>query len=133
MKDDSHSRPVILVVDDEPDFLDAVRLFLQSAGNEHYEIVTSSSPYKVAEILANDASRISMILLDLHMPGHNGIEVLSWVRAHPDLTDVPIIMISGDNSGRRRVAEFDDPHIDFLLKPFDPELLYYRIKRSVVV
>jgi len=128
--DESDSRPIILVVDDEPDFLDAVRLFLLSNGDEDYEILTTNRPSRVAEILATQASHIRMILLDIHMPEHNGLEVLRWVRAHPQLESIPILMISGDQTGRRRVAEAADPNIDFLLKPFDPEVLYYRIKRS---
>src|SRR5262249_45169137 len=127
--DESDSRPIILVVDDEPDFLDAVRLFLQSDGKLDYEILTTNDPTKVAQILETVAARIRMILLDLHMPEFNGLDLLKTVRAHPGLERVPILMLSGDKSGRRRVAESADPHVDFLLKPFDPEVLYYRVKR----
>jgi DNA-binding response OmpR family regulator len=127
--DESDSRPIILVVDDEPDFLDAVRLFLSSDGKLDYEILTTNEPTKVAQILATEAARIRMILLDIHMPEYSGLDLLKWVRAQPELEQVPILMISGDQSGRRRVAESADPHVDFLLKPFDPEVLYYRVKR----
>jgi putative two-component system response regulator len=127
--DESDSRPIILVVDDEPDFLDAVRLFLLSFGDEDYDIVTSSRPSLVAKIIERHASSIRMILLDIHMPEFSGLEILRWVRVQPGLENVPILMLSGDKAGRRRVAEADDPNIDFLLKPFDPEVLYYRVKR----
>src|SRR6185503_8682837 len=112
--DESDSRPIILVVDDEPDFLDAVRLFLLSDGKLDYEILTTNEPTKVAQILATQASRIRMILLDLHMPEFSGLDLLKCVRAHPKLERVPILMLSGDKIGRRRVAESADPHIDFL-------------------
>jgi two-component system, OmpR family, response regulator len=132
MKDDSDSdrRPLILVVDDEPDFLDAVRLFLQAAGDQEYKILTTSDPTKVAEILTQQADRLKMILLDMHMPQCSGFDVIRWIRAHPKLANLPILMLSGDHTGRRHVAETADPHIDFMLKPFDPEVLFYRIQRS---
>src|ERR1044072_8367072 len=105
MKDDSDSRPAILVVDDEPDFLDGVRLFLQAAGNHDYEIITTSQPTHVAEILIKKAHRLKMILDDMHMPGCTGLDLIRWIRAHPKLTNLPILMLSGDHMGRRCVAE----------------------------
>ena len=128
--DESDSRPIILVVDDEPDFLDAVRIYLLADGNKDYEIITINEPTKVAGILATKATRIRMILLDIHMPEYSGLDLLKCVRSHPQLEQVPILMLSGDQAGRRRVAESADPNVDFLLKPFDPEVLYYRVKRS---
>ncbi|MEW6733021.1 MAG: response regulator [Acidobacteriota bacterium] len=127
--DESDSRPVILIIDDEPDFLDSARLFLQGEGKSDYEILTASQLGKVAEIIAQKADRLHMILLDIHMPDCSGLDMLRWVRAHPQLTQVPILMLSADQVGRRRVAETKDPNLDFLLKPFDPEVLYYRVKR----
>lgn len=127
--DDYDSRPAILVIDDEPDFLDAVSLYLKATGSQSYEIITTSNPTEVNRILADEAGRLRMILLDMHMPEYSGLEVLRWIRAHPLLENIPIIMLSGDHMARRHVADTVDPNIDFLLKPFDPELLYYRIKR----
>jgi two-component system, OmpR family, response regulator len=128
--DESDSRPAILVVDDEPDFLDSVRLFLTAASNHDFEIITTSQPKQIADILNKQAGRLKMILLDMHMPECSGFDVIRWIRAHPKLANLPILMLSGDHMGRRCVAETADPHLDFLLKPFDPEVLYYRIKRS---
>jgi two-component system, OmpR family, response regulator len=129
--DESDSRPIILVVDDEQDFLDSVRLFLEAAGeHDNYQIITSSNPAEVAQILRMKADRLNMIVVDMHMPECSGLDVIRWIRAHPKLEQLPILMLSGDHLGRRRVAEASDPFIDFLLKPLDPDVLYHRIKRS---
>jgi putative two-component system response regulator len=128
--DESDSRPIILIIDDEADFLDALRLFLLADGNQEYQIVTASNPFKIGKVISTQAEQIRMIIVDFHMPELNGIEVLKWVRALPELERIPILMLSGDHTGRRKVAEFGDPNIDFLLKPFDPEVLFYRVKRS---
>jgi DNA-binding response OmpR family regulator len=71
-----------------------------------------------------------MVILDMHMPECSGLDLLRWIRAHPKLEKIPILLISADHVGRRQVAECADPNLDFLLKPFDPIVLYYRIRRS---
>src|ERR1051326_8153296 len=100
--DESDSRPVILIVDDEPDFLDAVRIFLSSSGKKDFEIITTSNPTKVADIINTEADRLNMILLDMHMPECSGLDVIRCIRAHPKLESIPILMLSADHMGDRK-------------------------------
>lgn len=128
--DESDSRPLVLVVDDEPDLIDAIRVFLQAKENQSYEVIATTDPDEASRILQTEGDRLKLIMLDLHMPKYSGLELMQQIREIPELKQVPILMISGDRTGRRRVAELQDPYLDFLLKPFNPEVLYYRVMRS---
>lgn len=128
--DESDSRPLVLVVDDEPDLIDAIKVFLKAKDDDSYEVVATTDTDKASRILQMEHKRLKLIMLDLHMPKHSGLELMKQIRKIPELKQVPILMISGDRTGRRRVAELQDPYLDFLLKPFNPEVLYYRVMRS---
>ncbi|MCS6885620.1 MAG: response regulator [Acidobacteriota bacterium] len=130
MDGDDSDKALILVVDDEADLLEAIKVFLQAKENAVYEVVTTTDPKRAALILQLESHRIKLILLDLHMPNFSGLELLHQIRSTPELAQVPILIISGDRTGRRKVAEQKDPYLDFLLKPFNPEVLYYRVMRS---
>ena len=124
----------ILVIDDDPDYLDTTKFFLLDRG---YEVVTAASPDEGAKAL--EESRPDLVILDIMMPeGIEGFQWVSKIRHHRDesLRGVPIIVASsihqttGMRFGRGDSDESGDylPVQAFLEKPLDPDQLAAKIE-----
>jgi two-component system KDP operon response regulator KdpE len=106
----------VLVVDDDPQILRAVRTSLQGRG---YEVVTAGNGETALDVLGD--TEVDLVVLDLGLPGIDGQEVLSRVRAW---TEVPIIVLSVREAQEEKVRAFDAGADDYVTKPFGmPELL----------
>jgi two-component system response regulator MprA len=111
----------ILVVDDEP----AVRQALHRALTfEGYDVRTAPDGQTALEILLGDAPEA--ILLDVAMPGIDGLEVCRRLRAAGDRT--PILMLTARHATADRVAGLDAGADDYLVKPFALEELFARVR-----
>jgi two-component system phosphate regulon response regulator PhoB len=113
----------ILVVDDEPDLLELVRVNLAESGF-HVEATTSGR-----EVL--DRVRRSppdLLVLDLMMPDVAGTEICRQIRATPELADLPIIMLTAKAEELDRVVGFELGADDYVTKPFSPRELALRVR-----
>ncbi len=112
----------ILVVEDDPEVRSAIKMVLEA---EAYEVAESGDGADALTKLRT-SPQPSLILLDLMMPGMNGWQFMDEVRVHPDLRQVPIIVVSayGSADGVRSVGA-----TDYLKKPFDPETLLAVVSR----
>ena len=105
----------VLVVDDEPQVLNAVRRALEGAGNR---VLTAMSGVEAVDLAATQPPDV--VVLDLWLPDIDGVEVVRRLRRW---LDVPILILSGDTDQQRKVAALDSGADDFLEKPFGfPEL-----------
>lgn len=116
----------ILVVDDEPDLVSTVQCHL---GWCHYEVITATNGKEGLEKAVNE--KPDLILLDVSMPVMNGHEMLERLRKHPDLKDIPVIMLTA-------LCEADDIAIvssygisDYVTKPFDFAELMEKIANAL--
>ncbi len=93
-------KPAVLIIDDEPAYLESISLALEG----HFHVRTALGGLDALKIM-NDASRLSLILLDLHMPEMTGVELLETVRRTNN--SVPILVVTGKSSHEwaRRCAE----------------------------
>ena len=106
----------MLVVDDDPQILRAVRTSLQG---HSYEVLTAGNGETALDLLPD--SSVDLIVLDLGLPGIEGHEVISRVRGW---SEVPIIVLSVRESQRDKVQAFEAGADDYVTKPFGmPELL----------
>jgi two-component system, chemotaxis family, chemotaxis protein CheY len=87
----------VLVVDDDVDFLDTVVLVLESRG---YRVMTARGGDEALRRLT-EGPRPSLILLDLMMPGMHGWEFRDRLLAMPELSSVPVVVLSGDHTALR--------------------------------
>jgi len=115
------SAPLVLVVDDDPDILEAICDILEVEG---YRVARARHG---GEALARvDAERPALILLDLMMPVMDGLSFARELRARPADSDVPIVVISAD--GNRQRAE-PVGAAGYLAKPFDIDSLLAHVAR----
>jgi two-component system response regulator RpaA len=113
----------ILIVDDDIDVAETVARTLQRAG---FETVVS---YRGAEALQIARDRHpDLLVLDIRMPGIDGIEVCRLLRATPDLSRVPVLFLSAKAEVTDRLEGFEAGADDYIVKPFDLRELELRVK-----
>jgi len=110
----------ILIADDDPQILRALRITLSARG---YEVVTAQDGREALK-LATDRHP-DIIVLDLGMPGLTGIEVIEAVRAW---SAVPILVVSGRSDSVDKVEALDAGADDYVTKPFAADELLARIR-----
>ncbi len=109
------NRPLVLVVDDDPDILDAICDILEAEG---YRV--SRARHGVEALAAIDEERPAVILLDLMMPVMDGVAFARALRERPRDAQVPILVISADGNPARAASVGAQ---GYLAKPFDIEVL----------
>jgi len=112
----------ILIVDDDP--LNR-RLLARNLGSDGYR--TRDADNGFAALSAMSADRPDVVLLDIEMPGLDGVEVLERMKADERLRNIPVIMISGVDESESIVRCLEAGAEDYLSKPFDPVILRARI------
>ena len=117
---------VVLVIDDERDICELVRLSLESLG---FEVLTGFSGEAGLQVVQDRGNDIQLILLDLAMPGLNGVDVLAKIRKdHPNL---PVIIMSGYVADKSEVSALGAN--DVLQKPFLLSDVENRVKQVLEV
>lgn len=116
---DEHSRPVILVADDEPFIVRYIKQVLQLA---NYEVITADGVEQAWTILEQQHAAIDLVLTDIVMPGSiDGLELAE--RIHRLDADLPVLFITGAVSeSDPRTAKMAEKQL-VLLKPFYPKQL----------
>ncbi len=116
-------RPCILVLDDDPQTLRYVR---DALGEADYDPVVTGDPEALPELVRTHNPQL--VLLDLVLPGADGIELL---RRIPELSDQPVIFISGYGRGGTVAEALDAGAADYIVKPFSPTELTARIRAAL--
>lgn len=114
------SQPHVLVIDDEPQILRALRTILSA---RHFRVSVASRGEEGLALAA--AQPPDLIILDLGLPDLDGVEVCKRLR---EWTQTPIIVLSVRDSERDKVAALDSGADDYLTKPFGIEELLARIR-----
>ena len=109
----------ILVCDDEPSLRELMRLSLEPRPG--YRFVEAGDGGEAIELL--ERVRPDLLLLDVMMPGTGGIDVLEHLRAHTELSQIPVIVVSAFASPADRRRAIAAGATRFVKKPFDPEAL----------
>jgi DNA-binding response OmpR family regulator len=119
-------RPVVLLVDDNPQNLQVLGKLLQE---EKYEIEFAINGIATLEWLKN--KQFDLILLDLNMPGMNGFEVCKIIRSDNEMCDIPIIFLSAESERESILKGFEVGAQDYVTKPFDSRELLARVKTQL--
>ena len=112
----------VLVVDDERDIVDLVSLHLRREG---HEVIFVSDGLQVLSSAASQKPDI--ILLDIMLPGMDGIQVQKRLRADPRTRHMPVIFLSARAQTNDRIAGLEGGADDYLTKPFSPRELMLRV------
>ncbi|HSK87499.1 MAG TPA: response regulator transcription factor [Anaerolineales bacterium] len=113
----------ILVIDDEPSIINLVSAYLKPEGYEVYTATDGNAGLKAARTFKPD-----LIILDLMLPGMDGIELLSRLRRE---SDVYVIMLTARTDETDKIVGLSVGADDYVTKPFSPRELVARVKAAV--
>jgi len=122
-------QPQILVVDDDPDIVEAIKAVLES---RNYAVITASNGEEGLEKIRQ--SKPDLLILDLLMPKKDGFAVCRELKEHPKYCDIPILILTSvrEDASRRRyeletglALDVDD----YVEKPIPPVDLLHRVER----
>lgn len=112
----------ILIVDDEEDILEVLKYNLSHEG---YEVGIANNGHKALNMVSN--FKPHLILLDIMMPGMDGIEVCEKIRSIPENKDILIAFLTARNEAFTHVTALETGGDDFINKPIKPNVLKARI------
>jgi two-component system, OmpR family, alkaline phosphatase synthesis response regulator PhoP len=112
----------ILIADDEPDILEIIQFNLQSEG---YEVFTAKNGDEAIEAAKKHSP--ALIILDIMMPGKNGIEVCNILRLQPAFKETLIIFLSALSDESTEVRGLETGADDYLTKPISPKILVSKV------
>ncbi len=116
-------KPLVLVVDDDPQALGYTRGVLENAG---YQSVVTGDPDKVRNLI--EARRPDLVLLDLLLPGTDGIKLMEGM---PSLSERPVIFLSAYGRDETIARALEIGAADYVVKPFSPTELIARIRAAL--
>lgn len=113
----------ILMVDDTPENLYSLEAILEAPGRTL--VKANSGPEALKVLLKQD---VSLVLLDVQMPGMDGFEVAEIMRSNPKTKNVPIVFVTAINKDQKYVFKgYQAGAVDYLFKPLDPVILASKI------
>ncbi len=115
----------ILVVDDSATMRRMLVATLRGMGGVRFE--EAASGLEAIERLA--VGVVDLVVLDLNMPDMHGFEVLRFVRTHPSLRDLPVVIMTTRDDGESRQDALREGATLYLTKPFSPEALVPEVSR----
>lgn len=115
----------ILIVDDNPDIREVLSVLLSS---ENYEIEEAENGRAAIKKLFDSKNSFDLIILDIMMPGMNGIEVCSKVR---EKSQIPILFLTAKSQDNDMVEAYSNGGDDFLVKPFSRTELVLKVKSLI--
>ena len=127
-QDQSVHMPYVLVVDDS---LSARRSLAQYVEDMGFTVRTARDGMEAVNII--ESSKPDLLLVDMEMPKMNGLELTSHVRASPEMSSTPVIMITSRSTDKHRKAAKDKGVSHFMVKPFDEDELALQINRMLEI
>lgn len=125
---EGETKPKVLIVDDTPENIQV----LMGTLKDQYAIVAAINGEKALRMAVADPGP-DLILLDIMMPGMDGFEVCSRLKADPATRDIPVIFLSALDDTANKVKGFASGAVDYISKPFQPEEVHVRVKTHLTM
>ena len=122
-----HRRQSVLIVDDS----ELNRKMLGQMLGSRFDIAEAASGEACLQLLEQNATGISIVLLDIHMPGIDGFTVLEEMNQKNLLEQIPVIMISSEDTVDAVRRAFDLGASDYISRPLDAQVVYQRIINTI--
>ena len=113
----------VFLVEDEPDIALLIRHHLEASGFTVSSFLSGTGVVQAAEL-----NRPSLFLIDIMLPGTNGLDLCRRIRKTPPLSKVPIIFVTARTGETDRVAGLELGADDYITKPFSPREMVARVK-----
>jgi two-component system, sensor histidine kinase and response regulator len=117
--------PVVLVVDDDPVIVQTLGQCLGAVARVRFAMRGDAALKQMKD------ARPSLVLLDARMPGLSGFDVLDAMRGDPELAQIPVIMITGDDGEQQEQLGLEKGAVDFIAKPLHPGVVVARVRTQL--
>jgi len=119
-------KKVLVIDDDEQSLAIAVHLL-----KKDYTVASLSNPADAISVAESESP--DLILLDLNMPEISGFDVFKQFAQHEGISKIPIIFLTADDSIESEIQGFELGAVDFITKPFVPQIMLKRIRRALLL
>ncbi len=126
-KEKIQNKPRILIVDDS----EFNRAILKEILEETYEIIEVDGGNEALHKIDEYRMKISLVLLDIIMPEKDGFEVLKYMEEERLISDIPVIIISSEDSANYIRRAYEMGVSDYINRPFDANIVYQRVSNTV--
>ena len=126
-KEKIQNKPRILIVDDS----EFNRAILKEILEETYEIIEADGGKEALHKIDEYGMKISLVLLDIIMPEKDGFEVLKYMEEERLISDIPVIVISSEDSANYIRRAYEMGVSDYINRPFDANIVYQRVSNTV--
>lgn len=126
-KEKIQNKPRILIVDDS----EFNRAILKEILEETYEIIEADGGNEALHKIDEYGMKISLVLLDIIMPEKDGFEVLKYMEEERLISDIPVIIISSEDSANYIRRAYEMGVSDYNNRPFDANIVYQRVSNTV--
>ena len=123
----SQNKSQILLVDDSA----MSRMILKEILGGDYSILEAENGQECLEKMQAEAGNIALVLLDINMPVMDGFEVLKAMNVNHTIEDIPVIMISSDDSDAAIRRSYELGASDYVTRPFDARIVYRRVTNTI--
>ncbi|TKR27836.1 response regulator transcription factor [Natronomonas salsuginis] len=117
--------PTVVIAEDQPDLR---KLLVYTLESEGYTVEAFGAGDDCLKHLQAEPVP-ALVILDIMMPGMDGVDVLERIREDDRLADIPVVLLSGRGRESDVVAEFEADADDYITKPFSPSELRARVAR----
>lgn len=116
-------RQRILLIEDEEDIASLIKLQAEVSGYKLHVEVDGINGYRAVE-----REKPDLVILDIMLPGENGLDVCRRIKSHPDLREIPVIILTAKSEELDIVLGLELGADDYVAKPFSPKVLFSRVK-----
>lgn len=118
----SHKKRILLI-EDEEDIAALIKLQAEVSGYKLHVEVDGINGYRAVE-----REKPDLVILDIMLPGENGLDVCRKIKSHPDLRNIPVVMLTAKSEELDIMLGLELGADDYVAKPFSPKVLFSRIK-----
>lgn len=118
------SKTRLLIVEDEPNIVESLRFILEQAG---FDVATVADGSKAVDTVR--AERFAVVILDIMLPGTNGMDILKIIRGDANLKALPVIVLTAKGQARDRQAAEELGATAFITKPFSNADVVARVRQ----
>ena len=126
-KEKIQNKPKILIVDNS----EFNRAILKEILEETYEIIEADGGKEALHKIDEYGMKISLVLLDIIMPEKDGFDVLKYMEEERLISDIPVIIISSEDSANYIRRAYEMGVSDYINRPFDANIVYQRVSNTV--
>lgn len=119
---------LILVVDDDKDFLKMVKMLLEHSG---HEVLTSTDAFDALDRLNNPSLDIDLVLSDANMPGSSGFDLVKTIRKSMPERKLPIALLTARRDKKDVYFGLECGADDYIVKPLDPDLFIAKVQSLI--